>query len=346
MSPKLQSLLNGAACAAFLILPTLGAIGPAQAFHTDVPSPPAPPSPPPAPPAPPAPQWRGNAAGGEWMTWPMKSYTANSVKFDNIVGTVIVNVRDSGPMTVQASGMRARLNGLSVSAQGGRLEIDGSEVQDSQTVWDWRHWFDFSNMTEPTQHNLSITVTVPRGTDVNVEDLVGNATIGDTQGMLHFEAAATNARIGRVSTAKIELGGDGKIDIAQVTGTLKLDVGGSGKITVGSTGNVNADIAGSGDVRLGAIAGGLDLDIAGSGDVTAAHVNGPVKVSIAGSGSVKIADGTADPLHVEIMGAGNFDFGGVAVDPHIEAVGSGTVRLKSYRGHLSSEGMADVKIGQ
>ena len=78
-------------------------------------------------------------------------------------------------MTVQASGMRARLNGLSVSAQGGRLEIDVSEVQDSQTVWDWRHWFDFSNMTEPTQHNLTVTVTVPRGADVQAFDWPGRS---------------------------------------------------------------------------------------------------------------------------------------------------------------------------
>jgi hypothetical protein len=48
---------------------------------------------------------------------------------------------------------------------------------------------------------------------------------------------------------------------------------------------------------------------------------------------------------VDIMGAGNFVFGGVAVDPHIDAVGSGNVKLKSYRGHLDTEGMADVKIG-
>jgi hypothetical protein len=45
------------------------------------------------------------------------------------------------------------------------------------------------------------------------------------------------------------------------------------------------------------------------------------------------------------MGAGKFDFGGIAVDPHVEAFGSGSVRIKSYRGKLSSEGMADVKIG-
>jgi hypothetical protein len=60
---------------------------------------------------------------------------------------------------------------------------------------------------------------------------------------------------------------------------------------------------------------------------------------------VKIADGIANPLSVDIMGAGNLYFGGVAVDPHIDAVGSGTVHLKAYRGKLNSEGMADVKVG-
>ena len=92
----------------------------------------------------------------------------------------------------------------------------------------------------------------------------------------------------------------------------------------------------------------MHMDIAGSGDVSAARVNGPTHIEIAGSGSVKVADGNADPLHVEIMGAGNFEsFGGVAVDPHIEALaGSGTaVKLKSYTGHMNSEGMANVQIG-
>jgi hypothetical protein len=180
---------------------------------------------------------------------------------------------------------------------------------------------------------------------VNIDGLVGNADIGDTQAALRLDAAVTNAKIGKVASARIELGGDGRIDIASVTGDLNLDVGGSGKIKTGPVGDVRADIAGSGDAEFGAIANGLKLTIAGSGDVTAARVNGPVRIEIAGSGNVKIADGVADPLHLEVMGAGNFTFGGVAVDPHIEAFGSGSVRLKSYRGRLDNEGMADIKIG-
>jgi hypothetical protein len=45
------------------------------------------------------------------------------------------------------------------------------------------------------------------------------------------------------------------------------------------------------------------------------------------------------------MGSGDVTFGGVAVDPHIESMGSGNVRLKAYRGNLSNEGNANLKIG-
>jgi hypothetical protein len=142
------------------------------------------------------------------------------------------------------------------------------------------------------------------------------------------------------------LNGAGRVDIARVTGELKFEINGSGKITAGPVGTVKAEMAGSGDAIIGPIKGGMDLDIAGSGNMTATRVNGPMHVSIAGAGSVKIGDGVADPFHVDIMGSGDVTFGGLAVNPKISALGSGTVKIKAYRGHLRSQGMANVKIGE
>jgi hypothetical protein len=286
------------------------------------------------------------AASNDWVSWPSKTFSADAVRVEDMVGKLTVNVRNGGPVSVEVAGVKERINGVSVREEDGKVVIDGSGAEGNESVWDWRNWFNFSGEFETREDNLAIKVTVPKGTRVEVSDLVGDATIGDTQGELRFDADASKARIGRVGPAHVSLNGAGRVDIAQVNGPLHLSVAGSGKVTVGSTQSVHADIAGSGDADLGAIAGELNLSIAGSGDVTAASVNGPTKVDIAGSGSVKIADGTANPLHLDIMGAGNFVFGGVAVDPHIDAVGSGSVKLKSYRGHLDNEGMADVKIGQ
>lgn len=285
------------------------------------------------------------AAKSDWTVWPTKSFSAHALKLDDIVGSVSVNVRDGGPISVEVEGAKARVDGITVSQDDDRVVVDCSNSGENESVWNWRDWLNFPSDYESNPESLIVKVTVPRGTAVDVEDLVGDATIGDTQGDLHFEAAATKARIGRVGPAKVTLGGAGHLDIAQVMGPLHLEVGGSGKVIVGPTQSVNADIAGAGTATFGPIAGGLSLDIAGSGDVTVARVNGPTHVDIAGSGSVKIAEGTADPLHLDVMGSGNFVFGGVAVDPHIDAVGAASVKIKSYRGKLDNEGMADVKIG-
>lgn len=285
------------------------------------------------------------AADTNWMSLPQKSFDVHNVKVEDLVGTLTVNVRDGGPVTLNIAGAKDRVNGIEVSSHDGRLVVSESGP-DAHSVWDWRNWFNFSTHEHNKPSDLVVKLMVPKGAELNIEDMVGDATIGDTYGPLRFEAAATKARIGKVSSAKVSMDGTGRIDIAEVDGPLDLDIAGSGKVTVGPAQRVKADIAGAGDAALGPIAGPLDLDIAGSGDVTAASVKGPVHVDIAGSGSVKIANGEANPLHVDIMGSGNFTFGGVAVDPHISALGSGSVKLKSYRGKLSSEGMASVKVGE
>ena len=336
MKTNLRSLLCGAAVAAFVIAPTVQGYGQTTTHMAGVPAAP------PAPPAPPAP----HHGSSSWAVAPVRTFGTTSLKAEDIVGTLTVAVRDGGPMTVEVSGNPSRVGRVRVTQDGSLLTVEGeSDEEDSRSVWDVKNWFDFSHDTNWDRGDLFVKVTVPRGTDVNVNDLVGNANIGDTMGNLKFEAAASKAHIGKVQQAMIDLGGTGNIEIASVQNELRLDMGGSGKVTTGPVGSVKADIAGSGDAHFGPIAGGLHLDIAGSGDVTTPHVNGPTHIEIAGSGTVHIMDGIANPLHVEIMGAGNLYFGGVAVDPHIDAVGSGSVHIKAYRGKLNSEGMADVKIG-
>lgn len=285
------------------------------------------------------------AAAGDsgWVVWPTKSFNAGSLRVEDIVGSVRVNVQD-GPMKVDVSGSRPLVAGLTVKQDGGQLVISGNEV-DSFDVWDWKKWFDFSHINDDRNGKLFIKVTVPKGTSVRVEDLVGDATIGDTYGPLRLETTAGDSTVGRTSMARISMAGSGKTTVGDVAGELRMEIAGSGRITAHNAGNVKADIAGSGDAVVAAIASGLSVDIAGSGDFTAQKVNGPVKIDIAGSGNVKINDGYADPLHVDIIGAGDLYFGGMAVDPRISAMGSGNVRIKSYKGSLKNDGMADVQIG-
>lgn len=304
MSDQTKSLLMGAAVAALLIIPA--------------------------------------AASEDWVTWPQKTYSGNTLKVDDFVGTLNVSVGNGGPMAVSVSGTKERIKQVDIRSEGNTVIIEG---QNAGSVWDWHNWFNFSDSGRSRPDQLVVKVSVPKGTAIKVDDLVGNAAIGDVMGPLHFEASATQSKIGKVSSANISLAGTGRIDVAAVAGPLKLDIAGSGKVNVGPTQSVRADIAGAGDTALGPIAGGLNVDIAGSGDISTPRVNGPVKVDIAGSGSVNIADGVANPLHVDIMGSGNFTFGGLAIDPHVSSFGSGNVKIKAYKGKMSSDGMATVQVG-
>ncbi|HSZ75055.1 MAG TPA: DUF2807 domain-containing protein, partial [Rhizomicrobium sp.] len=280
-------------------------------------------------------------ADSNWMAWPHKTYDVHKVSLSDVVGMLTIDVKDGGPVALDVSGTKAALDGLDVSVDGGTLSIEGAHER--SLVWDWRNWFNFSDVNQPNHSKLNLHLTVPKGTAIDIDDLVGNATIGDTMGRVDFSATATKTKIGHVTSAKVTMEGTGEASVAQVDGPLEISIEGSGKVTAGHAGKVKADLEGSGEAELGQIDGGLALEIDGSGSLSATKVNGPVKIEVAGAGDVKIADGVADPFHVEIAGAGDVYFGGLAVNPHVDAVGAGSVHIKSYRGHLDNEGMADVK---
>lgn len=306
--------LRGALLAAALILPTTG--------HT-------------------VPAALAAETSGSWITLPTRSFAVHRVRLNDLVANLTVKV-GPGPVTVQLSGLKRRLDAVDVRTEDGALTISGHSHYD---VWDWHDWFNFGGTRERTPGHLQVTLRVPAGTDLGVRELIGNAQIGDTMGRLDFGAVSSHAIIGQVGTARIRLAGSGDVKVAAVKGRLKLEVAGSGKVAVGQSGPVHAELAGAGDAQLGQINGGLHLEIAGSGNSAAQSVDGPVKVEIAGSGSVHIASGTANPLRLDIMGSGNFDFGGHAIDPHLSALGSGAVRLNSYSGNMSTSGNVHLSVG-
>jgi hypothetical protein len=281
------------------------------------------------------------AGNGDWTSGSWQSFNAKSVKVDTVVGKLRVEVKPQANTTIQVSGLKDRVNKVTVRMSGDQLVVSG---ENENAVWDWKNWFNF-NDEHNSSKDLDVHIVVPKGTDIDVRDMIGDASIGDTMSNVRFEAVASNAWIGRTKEAHLSMAGSGKIIIADVAGDLHVDIAGSGKIKAGSASEVHADVAGSGSAEMGAINGGLHLDIAGSGDFTATKVNGPVHVGIVGAGSVHIPQGVANPLHVDILGAGDFVFGGQAIDPHVSALGSGRVKIRSYSGKMHSDGMVDVQVG-
>ena len=259
------------------------------------------------------------------------SYEATKIEFDNLVGVLDIEVGGS-TIELEITGKEEELEKMSVSVRNNVLVIES----------DRRH----RRVRGDLEDYASFTLTVPSGTDIQIEDFVGNAEIGNIVSNLEIDASAFNAIIGNVKVAEIEISGSGDIVIGDIEEDLTLDIAGAGELDARSARSADIDISGSGDVGLGALRGGLTADIAGSGDVEAASVNGPVSVDVAGSGSVYIKGGEADPLKVRIMGSGDFTLLGNAVDPDISSFGSGRIRLGSYTGKLSSKGQSNLTIGE
>src|SRR6185503_11332684 len=99
------------------------------------------------------------AADNGWVTWPTKTFDAKVVRVDDLVGNLRIEVKDSGPVTLNVSGAARRVNALKVKSGDGTLRISGE--WDNESVWDWRNWFNFK--THDDDGKLNIKLVVPRG---------------------------------------------------------------------------------------------------------------------------------------------------------------------------------------
>ena len=115
MSNRMYSILIGAAIAALVTLPAL-------------------------------------AGDPNWVTGSKASFDVRSLKIDDVVATLKVDVTDGGPATLQISGLKQRMGDVKANASNGVLPIEGHNLD---AVWDWCHWFDFSYFRKTSRTNLS-----------------------------------------------------------------------------------------------------------------------------------------------------------------------------------------------
>lgn len=143
------------------------------------------------------------------------------------------------------------------------------------------------------ESETKITISVPKGTQIEVSDISGQVNIGDTEGKLQARVTgANNIFAGRVKDAVLSVKGSGDIRVQEVNGSLTAQIAGSGDIRVrdGSVTTLNITITGSGDIIFGGRAEDAILTITGSGDIKVAHIKNRPVTNIVGSGDIDIYD--------------------------------------------------------
>lgn len=275
-----------------------------------------------------------------------QTYQASALRVQDLIGSLEITVSDQDVLEVGLEGNEELLEEIEVE-----VVEDVLVIKREKSLLDWppREIFKWRDRY-PT-----IKVRVPAETGIEIEEMVGQAKVGDIKGSLKLDGTWLSAEIGEVADAVISLSGRGNISLGRVRGRLGAELSGSGDLIAGPLGQAEIHKTGSGDVRLGAIAGGLVYESSGSGDALVASVNGPVDARINGSGSVTLQGGRAEPLIVKIHGSGDFEHRGTAVDADITVSGSGavsfgahqgTMRLRAFSGSLAIDDKGVITIAQ
>ena len=253
------------------------------------------------------------------------AYEATTLRISDLVGVLQVEVTEGESLVVTLHGRAELLDGIDV-----RVDENTLVIERSRSLLDWPQ----REVLRWRDQYPTVAVQVPAGTALEIDNMVGQAKIGDLKGPLRLEAAWLSAEIGELSEADIELSGRGSLSLGRIVGGLRAELSGSGDLSAGAVGEAEIRKSGSGDVRLGKIERGLSYEGTGSGDMTADSVRGPVEVWINGGGNVRLLDGRAEPLRVRISGSGNFTLDGEAVNADLAVDGSGKITLASHIGSI------------
>lgn len=305
------------------------------------------------------------------------------VEISDFIGTVTVKTGGRDVKLTARDGTDASYP-LEFDRNGNALVVHSDEDPDDTRWWkevNWKRDKDkaFVNFLKayPT-----LTLTVPRGTELALDSAVVIFTADDTDGAFFVDHGHVDGSIGDVSMADVNIHGSGDLTMGDVAGNLEISIHGSGDFEAGSAGELDARIHGSGDIELsdirgdasasvhgsgdialGKVGGEIDLNTHGSGDIRAesvaggahlasmgsgdlfiASVNGETEASTHGSGDIRIGSGRAENLNVRVAGSGDFTMGGVATNPNVSARGSGDVDIAKHEGSVRARGRGDIRI--
>ncbi|MDQ7018606.1 MAG: DUF2807 domain-containing protein [Robiginitomaculum sp.] len=277
------------------------------------------------------------------------SYDSRALVLRDVMGTVHIRTTDGAKITVDVDEGAGLIDAPKISMRKGEVLVRGKKIRSVNCssrngkvkLSLGKSWF--SGKKYPLKDFPTITVSVPRGTDLGI---AGGRVFGEAGDLGEADIQVNgcgNFTIGDVSgDLDAQVNGSGDFIAGDVAGDLDAQINGSGDLTVGKVGgSADAQINGSGDLVVGDVSDSVDAQINGSGDVEIASVNGALDASINGSGDIKIKGGTATPFHARIAGSGDVAFQGHANGVSARVIGSGDITLASYEGefHASKRGV-------
>lgn len=160
-----------------------------------------------------------------------------------------------------------------VTSGGGRAEV---QIGDKT----------YTSNSEPIE--LAVRATVPVGTMLHLEGLVGRTEIGDTEADVVLNCANCKATLGTIAALDLNISGTGEVVVERIERALVTEISGGGRVDIADGGveNASVNIVGNGEVNFAGHAVDASVSIVGSGNVRIRDVDNPVQSSVIGSGDV------------------------------------------------------------
>jgi DUF4097 and DUF4098 domain-containing protein YvlB len=184
---------------------------------------------------------------------------------------------------------------------------------------------------------IDLTVKVPAGISIDVEDSsgsamiskVGSARITDSSGDLHIENIKGSVTVGD---------GSGQVFIHDIQGPLRL-ADGAGDISITEImGDIIITNNASGAIKIEDVQGSVTIGDDGAGDITVERVSGSVKIEEDGAGDILVSSVKND---VSILrdSSGEIEVAAIDGDFTLEEAGSGGVRHQGVGGNIRLAGV-------
>lgn len=306
----------------------------------------------------------------------------NNIHIENFTGRIEISLIDAAAPAFELKGAAPEIVVLN---EGGVLTVRGdipASKVDIDTALNRRLYKDAALDRYLDTFPVLIIRAAP-GAAISIEESIAIATISGIAGDILVENGYLHAQTGDAASAKITLesdsrmrfgaisgrlfamvggagavqalsageaellaGGSGDIAVGPISGDAKIRVNGSGDVAAGDVGGaLIVSVSGSGDVIAGEVVGPGDISVAGSGDVRIKSLGGALAANIAGNGDIEIERGQCDRLEVVVIGAGDFDFGGVSNSLHATVNGAGSISVAENSGPIVASGGGIIRVG-
>lgn len=189
-------------------------------------------------------------------------------------------VQNGSSGNIISSGYGSVVTGNGVQVINGQVYI-GGRLQDGNQSQDF-----ISSDGVPVA-----TLSIPKGTQLEVDAAYGSLQVGDTEGPVDLHVSSSKGvTLGKITSLTLHHSGTGDIKVSAMNGDLNFHGSGTGDLSIdaGVIPNADIDFSGVGNVSIYASIGALRFSASGVGNFTAPHVTKVLSQHNSGVGKVRI----------------------------------------------------------